>query len=483
MRMIKRAAAAAALVFLGAGVATVTAQSSNSSDTYRQLNLFGDVFERVRAEYVEPVTDEQLIEAAINGMLTSLDPHSSYLNKKSFQDMQVQTRGEFGGLGIEVTMENGLVKVVSPIDDTPAFRAGLQPGDLIVQLNGEAVMGLSLNEAVEKMRGPIGSELKVTVRRGEAGEPFTVSLTRAVIKVQSVRFRTEGEIGYVRVTSFNEQTQSGLEKAIASIQQQLGDKLKGFVLDLRNNPGGLLDQAVSVSDTFLEKGEIVSTRGRRAEEGTRFNAKPGDLIKGLPLVVLINGGSASASEIVAGALQDHKRAIVMGTQSFGKGSVQTIIPLPGHGAMRLTTARYYTPSGRSIQQLGITPDIEVHVAKVEDLDRNIVRRREADLKGALVNPDAANQNRAPRPATTNPAAPGTPAAPNPAAPAPGPGAGAAPAPGAAPAAPAAPGATPGATPADGAAAEGAEPPFDFQLARALDLLRGVALFQQRAAAR
>ena len=472
MRMIKRAATAAALVFLGAGVATVTAQSSNSSDTYRQLNLFGDVFERVRAEYVEPVTDEQLIESAINGMLTSLDPHSSYLNKKSFQDMQVQTRGEFGGLGIEVTMENGLVKVVSPIDDTPAFRAGLQPGDLIVQLNGEAVMGLSLNEAVEKMRGPVGSELKVTVRRGEAGEPFTVSLTRAVIKVQSVRYRTEGDIGYIRITSFNEQTQSGLEKAISSIQQQLGDKLKGFVLDLRNNPGGLLDQAVSVSDTFLDKGEIVSTRGRRAEEGTRFNAKPGDLIKGLPMVVLVNGGSASASEIVAGALQDHKRAIIMGTQSFGKGSVQTIIPLPGHGAMRLTTARYYTPSGRSIQQLGITPDIEVHVAKVEDLDKNVVRRREADLKGALVNPDA---SKAPRPATTNPAAPGTPAAPNPAAPAPGPGAGAAP--GAVPA----PGASP--APAEGAAAEGAEQPFDFQLARALDLLRGVALFQQRAAAR
>lgn len=474
MRMIKRAATAAALVFLGAGVATVTAQSSNSSDTYRQLNLFGDVFERVRAEYVEQVTDEQLIESAINGMLTSLDPHSSYLNKKSFQDMQVQTRGEFGGLGIEVTMENGLVKVVSPIDDTPAFRAGLQPGDLIVQLNGEAVMGLSLNEAVEKMRGPVGSELKVTVRRGEAGEPFTVSLTRAVIKVQSVRYRAEGDIGYIRVTSFNEQTQSGLEKAISSLQQQLGDKLKGFVLDLRNNPGGLLDQAVSVSDTFLDKGEIVSTRGRRAEEGTRFNAKAGDLIKNLPMVVLINGGSASASEIVAGALQDHKRAIVMGTQSFGKGSVQTIIPLPGHGAMRLTTARYYTPSGRSIQQLGITPDIEVHVARVEDLDKNIVRRRESDLKGALVNPDA---NKAPRPATTNPAAPGTPAAPNPGAPAPGPGAAPA-APGAAPAAPA-----PGAAPTDGAAAEGAEPPFDFQLARALDLLRGVALFQQRAAAR
>ncbi len=477
MRMIKRAATAAALVFLGAGVATVTAQSSNSSETYRQLNLFGDVFERVRAEYVEPVTDEQLIESAINGMLTSLDPHSSYLNKKSFQDMQVQTRGEFGGLGIEVTMENGLVKVVSPIDDTPAFRAGLQPGDYIVQLNGEAVMGLTLNDAVEKMRGPVGSDLKVTIRRGDAGEPFEVSLTRAVIKVQSVRFRTEGDIGYVRITSFNEQTQSGLEKAIGSIQQQLGDKLKGYVLDLRNNPGGLLDQAVSVSDTFLDKGEIVSTRGRKSEEGTRFNAKPGDLAKGLPLVILINGGSASASEIVAGALQDHKRAIVMGTQSFGKGSVQTIIPLPGHGAMRLTTARYYTPSGRSIQQLGITPDIEVHVAKVEDLDTNAARRREADLKGALRNTDPANQNRAANPATATPT-PAKPPAPGAATPAPG---------AAAPATP--PAATPAAAPAPvdpdapvPPAANG-QPPFDFQLARALDLLRGVALFQSRAAAR
>ena len=472
MRIVKRAATAAALVFLGAGVATVTAQvnsTGNSSETYRQLNLFGDVFERVRAEYVESTTDEQLIESAINGMLTSLDPHSSYLNRKSFQDMQVQTRGEFGGLGIEVTMENGLIKVVSPIDETPAFRAGLQPGDLIIQLNGEAVMGLSLNEAVEKMRGPVGSDIKVTVRRGEAGEPFEVTLTRAVIKVQSVRYRTEGDIGYVRITSFNEQTQQGLEKAIASIQQQLGDKLKGYVLDLRNNPGGLLDQAVSVSDTFLEKGEIVSTRGRKAEEGTRYNAKPGDLAKGLPVVVLINGGSASASEIVAGALQDHKRALVLGTQSFGKGSVQTIIPLPGHGAMRLTTARYYTPSGKSIQALGITPDIEVHPARVEETDQGLIRRRESDLRGALRNPDA------PRPATTQPA--------------PAPGASNAPAPGAAPgAAPAAPGAAP--APANGNApaapsaenGEGApnQPPFDYQLARALALLRGVALFQARA---
>ena len=468
MRIVKRAATAAALVFLGAGVATVTAQS-NTSETYRQLNLFGDVFERVRAEYVEQTTDEQLIEAAINGMLTSLDPHSSYLNRKSFQDMQVQTRGEFGGLGIEVTMENGVIKVVSPIDETPAFRAGLQPGDLIVQLNGEPVMGLSLNEAVEKMRGPVGSDIKVTIRRGEAGEPFEVTLTRAVIKVQSVRYRTEGDIGYIRITSFNEQTQQGLEKAIAEIKQQIGAKLKGYVLDLRNNPGGLLDQAVSVSDTFLDKGEIVSTRGRKAEDGTRYNAKPGDLAGGLPVVVLINGGSASASEIVAGALQDHKRAIVMGMQSFGKGSVQTIIPLPGHGAMRLTTARYYTPSGRSIQQMGVTPDIEVHPAKVEEIEQ-AVRRRESDLRGSLSNPDRSNQP--PRPATNTPQG--------------------APAPGAAPgAAPAQPNIGPGVqnTPAPGAPAPqgepgevsaAGEPPFDYQLARALDLLRGVALFQARA---
>jgi carboxyl-terminal processing protease len=452
---MKRAAFAAALVFAGAGIGRVTADT-NTSETYRQLNLFGDVFERVRAEYVEKTGDEQLIESAINGMLTSLDPHSSYLNKKSFQDMQVQTRGEFGGLGIEVTMENGLIKVVSPIDDTPAFRAGLQPGDFITHLNGEAVMGLALNEAVEKMRGPVGSDIKVTIRRGETGEPFEVAITRAVIKVQSVRHRLEGEVGYIRITSFNEQTQTGLEKAITAIQQQAGDKLKGYVLDLRNNPGGLLDQSVSVSDTFLEKGEIVSTRGRKAEEGTRYNAKPGDMAKGLPMVVLINGGSASASEIVAGALQDHKRAVILGTQSFGKGSVQTIIPLPGHGAMRLTTARYYTPSGRSIQQLGITPDIEVKPAKLEELDAQGQRRREADLRGSLRNDNAANK---PKPATPGPGAANAPPAP--------------PTP--------APGATPGAAPVEPGEAsnDNAKPPFDFQLARALDLLRGVALFQAR----
>lgn len=460
MKTLKRAAAAAAWVFLGAGAATVWADA-NSSETYRQLNLFGDVFERVRAEYVEPVTDEQLVENAINGMLTALDPHSSYLNRKNFQDMQVQTKGEFGGLGIEVSLDNGLVKVVSPIDDTPAFRAGLQPGDYITHIDGDAVMGLSLNEAVDKMRGPINSSVRLTVRRGLPGEPFDVTLTRAVIKVQSVRSRLEGaDVGYLRVTSFNEQTQTGLEKAITALEQEHGKKLKGYVLDLRNNPGGLLDQAVSVSDTFLEKGEIVSTRGRKADEGTRFNAKPGDMLHGLPLVVLINGGSASASEIVAGALQDHKRAVILGAQSFGKGSVQTIIPLPGHGAMRLTTARYYTPSGRSIQQLGITPDIEVQPAKLEEIRSVAGRRREADLRGSLSNDTIPNGK--PRPAAPVPAAPPA-AAPTPT-----------PTPAPAPA------------PADGEeapvnAAAPTTPAFDYQLERAADLIRGVALFQSRGA--
>ena len=445
------------------------------ADTYKQLNLFGDVFERVRSDYVEKPDDTKLLENAINGMLTNLDPHSSYMDPKSFRDMQVQTRGEFGGLGIEVTMEEGLIKVVSPIDDTPASKAGVLANDLITKLDDDQVQGLTLNQAVEKMRGPVNTKIRLTIMRKGSDKPIELTLTRDIIRVRPVKTEVKGEdIGYIRMSQFNEQTTEALKKGIADIKTKLpGDKLKGYVLDLRNNPGGLLDQAISVSAAFLDKGEIVSTRGRNAEETQRFNARGGDLTGHKPVIVLINGGSASASEIVAGALQDHKRATVLGSRSFGKGSVQTIIPLPGHGAMRLTTARYYTPSGRSIQQLGITPDIEVHVAKVEDLDKNIVRRREADLKGALVNPDAANQNKAPRPATTNPAAPGTPAAPNPATPAPGPGAGAAP--GATPA--------PGAAPAEGAAAEGAEQPFDFQLARALDLLRGVALFQQRAAAR
>src|SRR6201984_1136381 len=341
------------------------APSPNSTETYKQLNLFGEVFERVRAEYVDDVSDDTLVESAINGMLTSLDPHSNYLNTKNFNDMKVQTRGEFGGLGIEVSMESGLVKVVSPIDDTPAARAGLKPGDLITHLDGDPVQGMTLPEAVEKMRGLIGSEIKLTIRR-EGKDPFDVKLTRATLKIQSVRSHLEGDnIAYIRITTFNEQTDVGLNNAMKNLKQQAGGKLLGVVLDLRNDPGGLLDQAVAVSDAFLEKGEIVSTRGRRSEDAQRYNARPGDIAAGLPVAVLINGGSASASEIVAGALQDHHRAILLGTKSFGKGSVQTIIPLPGHGAMRLTTARYYTPSGRSIQAKGIDPDIVVEAAKIE----------------------------------------------------------------------------------------------------------------------
>src|ERR1700732_170364 len=341
------------------------APPANSTETYKQLNLFGDVFEKVRSDYFDEVSDDTLVEAAINGMLTSLDPHSNYLNAKNFSDMRGQTRGECGELGIEVSMENGLVKVVSPIDDTPAARAGLKPGDLITHLDGEPVQGMTLPEAVEKMRGPVSSEIKLTIRR-EGRDPFDVKLTRATIKIQSVRSHLEGDnIGYIRVTTFNEQTDTGLNNAMKSLKQQAGNKLVGVVLDLRNNPGGLLDQAVAVSDAFLEKGEIVSTRGRRGEDAQRYNARAGDIAAGLPMVVLINGGSASASEIVAGALQDHHRAILLGTRSFGKGSVQTIIPLPGHGAMRLTTARYYTPSGRSIQAKGIDPDIIVEPAKIE----------------------------------------------------------------------------------------------------------------------
>ena len=360
--------------FLAASIATlvlfslrqdVGAAASNSTETYKQLNLFGEVFERVRAEYVDDVSDDSLVESAINGMLTSLDPHSNYLKTKNFNDMKVQTRGEFGGLGIEVSMENGLVKVVSPIDDTPAARAGLKPGDLITHLDGDPVQGMTLPEAVEKMRGPVSSEIKLTIRR-EGREPFDVKLIRATIKIQSVRSHLEGDnIAYIRITTFNEQTDVGLNNAMKNLKQQAGGKLLGVVLDLRNDPGGLLDQAVAVADAFLEKGEIVSTRGRRSEDAQRYNARPGDIAAGLPVAVLINGGSASASEIVAGALQDHHRAILLGTRSFGKGSVQTIIPLPGHGAMRLTTARYYTPSGRSIQAKGIDPDIVVEAAKIE----------------------------------------------------------------------------------------------------------------------
>ena len=356
------------------------------ADTYRQLNLFGDVFERVRSDYVERPDDGKLVESAINGMLQGLDPHSSYMDPKSFKDMQIQTRGEFGGLGIEVTMEEGLVKVVAPIDDTPAHKAGVMAGDIITHLDDEPVQGLTLNQAVEKMRGPVNTKIRLKIMRKGQDKTTEVTIVRDIIRVRSVRSKVEGdEVAYIRLTQFNEQTTEGLKKAIADMTSQIGnDKLKGYVLDLRNNPGGLLDQAISVSDAFLEKGEIVSTRGRNAEETQRFNARAGDLTKGKPIIVLINGGSASASEIVAGALQDHKRATVIGTRSFGKGSVQTIIPLgSSNGALRLTTARYFTPSGTSIQAKGIKPDIEVLQDVPEELKARTDTKGEASLRGHL----------------------------------------------------------------------------------------------------
>jgi carboxyl-terminal processing protease len=438
-----RVLAAAAVACVLVAPMSMSAPQGNTSETYRQLNLFGEVFERVRSDYVEDVTDKKLIEDAINGMLSALDPHSSYMNARAFQDTQIQTRGEFGGLGIEVTMENGLVKVVSPIDDTPASRAGLKPGDLIVELDGEQVQGLTLQDAVERMRGPVNSQIKLTIRRGTT-EPFVVTLQRAVIRIQSVRNSVEGDLGYIRITSFTEQTETGLRAAIQKIKDQVGgNKLKGVVLDLRNNPGGLLDQAIAVSDAFIDKGEIVSTRGRRPEDAQRYNAKPGDVLNGLPMVVLINGGSASASEIVAGALQDHHRAIVLGTRSFGKGSVQTIIPLGGQGALRLTTARYYTPSGRSIQAQGIEPDIAVEQARLEKIDGGVIRR-EADLRGALRN-DTLQQQRQGQQAPQQQQQQQQQPKPD---------------------------------------AQGEEPVLgdqaqDYQLSRAYDLLRGLALFNQR----
>jgi carboxyl-terminal processing protease len=360
------------------------ALADKDSNTYELLQLFGEVFQRVRTDYVEPVKDSDLIENAINGMLTSLDPHSSYMNEKSFKDMQITTKGEFGGLGIEVTMENGLVKVVSPIDDTPAAKAGVQPGDFIAYIDDEPVMGMTLADAVDKMRGAVGTKVKISVLREGASEPIDFPITRAVIKIQAVKSRREGDIAYIRVTSFNEQTFDKLKEEFEKQQKAIG-KVRGLVLDLRNNPGGLLDQAVSVSDAFLDHGEIVSTRGRDPQAIKRYTAHAGDITGGVPIVVLINAGSASASEIVAGALQDHKRAIIMGTKSFGKGSVQTVIPLDGHGAMRLTTARYFTPSGHSIQALGITPDIVVEQAKIEPVKKDERMRYEANLKNRLKN--------------------------------------------------------------------------------------------------
>src|SRR4030081_1773190 len=356
-----------------------------AADTYRQLSLFGDVFERVRTDYVEKPDDGKLIESAINGMLAGLDPHSSYMDSKSLHEMQVEIRGEFGGVGIEVTMEEGSIKVVAPIDETPAAKAGIMANDIITHLDEEPVQGLTLNQAVEKMRGPVNTKIKPKIRRKGKDKPVEVSIAREIIRVRSVRSRLEGDdVGFIRITQFNEQTTEGLKKAITDPPAPSGDKLKGFVVDLRNNPGGLLDQAISVSDAFLEKGEIVSTRGRNAEETQRFNARAGDLTKTKPVIVLINGGSASASEIVAGALQDHRRATVIGTRSFGKGAVQTIIPLgSGNGALRLTTARYFTPSGRSIQAKGISPDIEVLQEVPEELKAGTDTRGEASLRGHL----------------------------------------------------------------------------------------------------
>jgi carboxyl-terminal processing protease len=358
----------------------VTSAKAAVADTYRQLNLFGDVFERVRSDYVEKPDDSKLIESAINGMLAGLDPHSSYMDPKSFRDMQVQTRGEFGGLGIEVLMEDGLIKVVAPIDETPAAKAGILANDLIIKLDDDQVQGMTLNQAVEKMRGPANTKIKITIMRKGQDKPIEVSLTREVIRVRSVRSQVEGDdVGYIRMTQFTEQTTDGLKKAITDITAKVSnDKLKGYILDLRNNPGGLLDQAISVSSAFIQRGEIVSTRGRNPEETQRFTAHGGDLTKGKPLIVLINGGSASASEIVAGALQDQKRATILGTRSFGKGSVQTIIPLGSdNGALRLTTARYFTPSGRSIQAKGIVPDIEV----LQDLPDDIKAKTDTSTKG------------------------------------------------------------------------------------------------------
>ena len=420
------------LVATGAAIAFVASFNevrAVSSETYRQLNMFGDVFERVRAEYVEEVDDSELIEAAIQGMLSSLDPHSSFLNPKAYGEMQVHTRGEFGGLGIEVTMENGLVKVVSPIDDTPAHKAGMQSGDFIIGIDGEQVFGLTLGEAVERMRGPVNTEIVITVQRGGVEQPFDVAIIRDVIQIRSVRSRAEGKVAFIRVASFTEQTDAGVEDAMKELRKEIGEGLQGVVIDLRNNPGGLLDQAVAVSDAFLEKGEIVSTRGRGNRGGQRFNARAGDIAEGLPVVVLINGGSASASEIVAGALQDHRRAIILGTRSFGKGSVQTVIPLPGEGAMRLTTARYYTPSGQSIQATGIEPDILVDAGTIQ-ITSDASRRRENDLRGRL---ESESESSNPLEVEEGGVA----------------------------------------------AATDSDEVLDYQLQRALDLIRGVALFEDR----
>ncbi|MGA3397638.1 MAG: S41 family peptidase [Acetobacteraceae bacterium] len=375
------------------GIPAASAQEESRSDTYRLLTLFGDVFERVRAEYVDPVTDKDLVENSINGMLTGLDPHSSYMNAKAFRDMQVQTKGEFGGLGIEVTQESGFIKVISPIDDTPAAKAGIKAGDIITAIDGKTVQGISLNDAVDRMRGPPNSKITLTIKREGTDKPIEQALLREIIHIQVIKSRMEADnIGYVRLTQFTEQADSGLKAAVKTLKQQAGGKLTALILDLRNNPGGLLDQAVAVSSDFVDQGEIVSTRARHPEDSQRWDAKGDDLIPNTPLIVLINNGSASSSEIVSGALQDHHRAVLLGTRSFGKGSVQTVIPLPGNGAMRLTTARYYTPSGRSIQGLGIAPDVTV--AETREEQPHFGPEREADLNGTIKNEGGTGQTEA-----------------------------------------------------------------------------------------
>lgn len=379
----------------------IAQESQRNASVYEQLDLFGDIFERIRAQYVEEVDEADLIEAAINGMLTSLDPHSSYLSPDDAADMREQTRGEFGGLGIEVTQEDGWVRVIAPMDGTPADRAGMQTGDYITHVNGESLLGLTLSESVELMKGPVGSEIIITVVRDTEDEPFDVSIIRDIIKLTAVRTRAEGNTVVMRVSTFNDQTYPNLAEGLRETVAELGgiENVDGFVLDLRNNPGGLLNQAIKVSDAFLDAGEIVSTRGRDPQDGDRFNATEGDLAEGLPIVVLINGGSASASEIVAGALQDHRRAIIVGTKSFGKGSVQTVMPLRSDGAMRLTTARYYTPSGRSIQALGVSPDIVVEQpprrpkSDDDEADKPRRTRTEADLRGSLNNDSVSDDER------------------------------------------------------------------------------------------
>jgi carboxyl-terminal processing protease len=449
-------AAIALMVLVGPAVSGWRAHGETataaSADTFKALDLFAEVFERVRADYVEPVTDDQLVQDAISGMLSSLDPHSSYLDPKGFKDMQVQTSGEFGGLGVEVVPDQGVIKIVAPIDDTPGAKAGLKSGDYIVGLDGSPVGNMTLQDAVDKMRGPPGTQIRLTIRREGEALPFDLTLTRAIIHVTSVRSRLERDtIAYIRLAQFQEQSGAEVEKAFKALKAQAGGKLTGVVLDLRSDPGGLLDQAIAVSSAFLDHGEVVSTRGRRPDDVQRYNAHGGDMTNGLPIVVLIDGGTASASEIVAGCLQDHHRAVLLGTRSFGKGSVQTIIPVPGGGAMRLTTARYFTPSGRSIQAKGIDPDIVVEPAKIELLAQG-EHIHESDLKGALKNPD---QAAAPVPA-------GAP-------------------PGAQPAQPPKDTANPAKESGQGGATadqQVAGTQQDYQLMRALDLLKGVSLFNK-----